>query len=368
MFSWKRGSIIECTWRVLNRFGACVLRRWKELNKPQSSSLPPVGLLPMWGEQTHYVSRSDSTPTDWSHWKHTKKTNVADSQRRNGRFNLDYHLSLEHTLLQTLRLTINVTLRGGVYGRGCFLRRQEVGERSSETHQSINHSALTSHVLHEALHVLTVHLRCHPHVTASQQGCVDLMLLLLQSITDGCMGAEEGREGLRQRKQTLFIDQLNFKTTKETLKQQHARTTTSSADANEFHSSLLWPRILFKTYTLHTWSPLWSGSLLSAKFTVITGRGNEHRRSVWDWFMKNNMQRHTNRLENQPKILRKLRWGWGALFLRDLIICWIFLQKVAKITILDKPCACFLKHMCLPLADGHLMVMDTDLIWLRKCY
>lgn len=167
----------------------------------------------MWGEQTHYASRSDSTPTDWSHWKHTHTQNVADSQGQNGGFNLDYHVIRAHFSANT-QIDHKSNIERGVYGRGCLPRRQEVGKGSTETHRSINHSALTSHVLHEGLHVLTVHLWCHPRVTASQQGCVDLTLLPLQSVTDGCMGAEEGREELRRRKQTLFIDQLNFKNNK----------------------------------------------------------------------------------------------------------------------------------------------------------
>lgn len=153
-----------------------------------------------------------------------------------------------------------------------------------------------------------------------QQGCVDLTLLLLQSITDGCMGAEEGREELRRRKRTLFIHQLNFKTTKEPLKQQEARTTTSSGDANAFHSPLLWTRIFIKTYTVHMWSPLRRGSLPCAKFTErLQVRGNKHRHSVW--VHENQTCRETQtgwKIRPSPE---KTGAGGGALFLRDLIIC-----------------------------------------------
>lgn len=164
-----------------------------------------------------------------------------------------------------------------------------------------------------------------------QQGCVDLTLLLLQSIADGCMGAGEGREELRRRKRTLFIHQLNFKTTKEPLKQQEARTTTSSGDANAFHSPLLWTRIFIKTYTVHMWSPLRRGSLPCAKFTErLQVRGNKHRHSVWDWFMKTkHAERHKQVGKSDPALRKPGRVG-GALFLRDLIICWVSLQKVLQ--------------------------------------
>lgn len=65
---------------------------------------------------------------------------------------------LEHTLLLTLRLAINVTLRGEFTVEDVCPEDRKWGKRSTETHWSINHSALTSHVLHEGLHVLTVHL------------------------------------------------------------------------------------------------------------------------------------------------------------------------------------------------------------------